>query len=54
MNREHEKQVLEERLERCRELALQFPTGATADLIRELEADLREQLLALQKNKAAS
>ena len=44
MDRKREKEAIEARLERCRELAAEFRDGPTAEMIRDLEAELREQL----------
>jgi len=42
------KQELERKLARCLELAKEFPRGETAEMIRDLEAELREQLRAIE------
>ena len=49
MDRNPTKESLEGQLARCRELARQFTDGPTAELIRELEAELSERLQALAK-----
>jgi hypothetical protein len=49
MDREQEKGTLEEKLERCRTLAEEFRDGATAEMIREMEAELRQQIRDLEK-----
>jgi hypothetical protein len=46
MDQDREKQAIETKLARCRELAEEFRDGPTADMIRDLEAELREQLHA--------
>jgi hypothetical protein len=42
------KQELEQKLARCQELAREFPRGETAEMIRDLEAELREQLRVIE------
>jgi hypothetical protein len=49
MDRDREKQALEEKLARCRDLASEFREGPTAEMIRILEAELREQIRRLDK-----
>jgi hypothetical protein len=49
MDRNREKQLIETKLARCRELAQQFRNGATAEMIREMEAELREQMRRLEQ-----
>jgi hypothetical protein len=49
MDRNREKQAVEEKLARCRDLAEEFREGPTAEMIRDLEAELREQLRAFEK-----
>lgn len=49
MGRERDKAVLEQRLERCRKLAKDFPDGLTAQHIKEIEAELLEDLRALEE-----
>jgi hypothetical protein len=49
MDRNREKQAIEEKLARCRDLAKEFREGPTAEMIRDLEAELREQLRAFEK-----
>ena len=51
MDREREKEAIKEKLVRCLELAREFPTGPTAEMIRELEAELRQQLRTLENNE---
>jgi hypothetical protein len=41
MDRSREKAVIEGKLARCRELAREFPKGPTAEMIREMEDELR-------------
>jgi hypothetical protein len=43
MDRNREKQLIETKLARCRDLAQQFRDGPTAEMIRDMEAELREQ-----------
>jgi len=47
MDRAREKKRLEDELRRVRKLAAEYPEGATARNIRELEADLVQRLKAL-------
>lgn len=49
MDREREKRVLEKRLERCRKLAEDFREGPTAQHIKELEAELLDDIHALEQ-----
>ena len=42
------KQQLEHKLARCRELAEEFRNGPTAEMIRDMEVELREQIRALE------
>ena len=49
MDREREKAALEAKLERCRSLAKQFRDEPTAQMIRELEAEIRQQMRDLEK-----
>ncbi|GMO11417.1 hypothetical protein BwSH20_29730 [Bradyrhizobium ottawaense] len=42
-----DQKALEIRLARCLELAKQFPTGPTAELLQDLEDELRSQLRTL-------
>jgi hypothetical protein len=49
MSRDREKAEIEQKLARYRELAREFPTGPMAELIRDLEAELVEQLRALEE-----
>jgi hypothetical protein len=39
-----DKQALEVRLARCLELGKQFPNGPTAEMLRDLETELRDEL----------
>ena len=50
MNWESDKRVLEERLARCRELARDFPAGLTAEHLRDIEAELLDDLRALEES----
>jgi hypothetical protein len=52
MDRSREKQAIEAKLARCRELAKEFPHEPTARMIRDLEAELRQQLRQMEKSKA--
>jgi hypothetical protein len=47
-----DKQALEIRLARCLELAREFPSGSTAEMIRDLETELRGQIQALENQQA--
>jgi hypothetical protein len=38
------KQELERKLARCLELAREFPNGSMAEMIRDMEAETREEL----------
>jgi hypothetical protein len=49
MSMDWESQTLREKLDSCRRLALEFPDGPTAEFLRDLEADIREQIR--QKNQ---
>ena len=49
MDQNREKQAVETKLIRCRELAQEFQHGPTAEMIRDMEADLREQLRRMDK-----
>jgi hypothetical protein len=42
------KQELELKLARCLELAREFPSGPTAEMLRDMEIELREQLRLLE------
>jgi len=42
------RQELEQKLARCRELAREFPLGSTAEMIRDMETELREQLHSIE------
>lgn len=46
------KQKLEQKLARCRELASEYPHGSTAELIRDMEDEVRELLSALKQTSA--
>jgi hypothetical protein len=43
------KQQLERKLARWRELAEEFRNGPTAEMIRDMEDELREQIRALER-----
>lgn len=49
MDPERHRRTLRERLECCRKLAKEFPDGPTAKHIREIEAELLDDLRALEK-----
>ncbi|MET3840984.1 hypothetical protein ABIE49_003062 [Bradyrhizobium sp. OAE829] len=49
MDRDREKHPIEEKLAKCRDLASEFREGPTAEMIRILEAELREQMRKLNK-----
>jgi hypothetical protein len=49
MNRDRDKRILEERLERCRKLAKDFPDGPTAQNLKKIEAELLDDLRALEE-----
>jgi hypothetical protein len=44
MSMDWESQTLQEKLDSCRRLALEFPDGPTAEFLRDLEAEIREQI----------
>lgn len=50
MDRDRDKRILQELLERCRKLSRDFPSGPTAEHIRELEAELLDHLRALERS----
>lgn len=50
MNKDREKRILEERLERCRRLAKDFPSGLTSEHLRQIEAALVDDLRALEQH----
>ena len=49
MGQPETKQELEAKLARCRALAEEFRSGETAELIRDLEEELRHQMRDLDK-----
>ena len=49
MDRDREKQAIESKLARCRELAEEFRDGPAAQMIRDMEAELRRQIRDLEK-----
>ena len=51
MDRNREKQALQAKLARCQELAREFPHEPTAQTIRDMEAELREQLRAVEEQR---
>jgi adenine-specific DNA methylase len=48
MDRNREKQALEQKLVRCRKLAEEFRHGETARMVREMEEELRQQIRELE------
>ena len=48
-----DRQALEIRLSRCRELSRQFPAGETAEMLRDLELELRDQLRTLEAKQSS-
>jgi hypothetical protein len=50
MDPSREKNAIEVKLARCRELAKEFPHEPTAQMIRDLEAELRRPLRELKKS----
>jgi hypothetical protein len=48
MDRDREKQEIETKLASCRELMGEFPDGPTAQMIHEIEDELREQIRKLE------
>jgi hypothetical protein len=49
IDRSREKHAIEVKLARCRELPKEFLHGPTAQMIRDLEVELRQQLRELEK-----
>lgn len=49
MDHEREKEVTQDKLARCLQLAREFASGPTAEMIRDLEAELRGQLRTLEE-----
>jgi hypothetical protein len=49
MDRDREKQAIESKLARCRELAEEFRDSPAAQMIRDMEAELRRQIRDLEK-----
>lgn len=49
MSQERDKRILQQRLERCRRLAKDFSQGPTAEHIKQIEAELLDELQALEK-----
>ena len=49
MDRTRQKLAIENKLARCRELAREFPEGHTAEMIRDMEDELRQQLRDLDR-----
>jgi hypothetical protein len=47
--RPQEKQALKAKLARCCELAKEFPHGSTAQMIRDMEEEFRQQIRELEK-----
>ncbi|MBR0853172.1 hypothetical protein [Bradyrhizobium liaoningense] len=50
MNKDREKRILEERLERCRQLSKDFPNGLTAEHLRQIETAIVDDLRALEQH----
>jgi hypothetical protein len=48
MDRPREKQAIETKLAMCRELAQEFRDGPTAQMIRDMENELRQRLQELE------
>jgi hypothetical protein len=48
MGRSDTKQEIEAKLARCRELAEEFRDGPTAEMIRDMEVELRQQVRDLE------
>ncbi len=48
MKQDRDRQILQERLERCRKLAKEFPDGVTAQHLRKFEAEILDDLHALE------
>jgi hypothetical protein len=48
MEKDRDKRILQERLERCRQLTKDFPTGPTAEHLRQIEAELLDDIHALE------
>jgi hypothetical protein len=49
MDRNREKLAIETKLARCRELAKEFRDGSTAQMLRDMEDELRQQIRDLDK-----
>ena len=47
MGQPETKQALEAKLARCRALAEEFRNGETADMLRDMEGELRQQIREL-------
>lgn len=45
--------ALKIRLSRCRELSQQFPTGPTAEMLRDLELELVNQLRTVEATQSS-
>jgi hypothetical protein len=48
MDRDQEKLALEEKLAKCEALAKEFPNGPTAEMIRDMEEEIRQQIHSLK------
>ena len=48
MDRERERARLQEKLARCRDLAKQYTEGAIADMIRDMEKEITEDIQKLE------
>ncbi|MDE5460202.1 hypothetical protein [Bradyrhizobium sp. CSS354] len=53
MDRQREKRLLEEQLAKYHELARAFPEGAVNETMLDLIAEVKRQIQALDKEKAA-
>lgn len=53
MDRQREKRLLEEQLAKYNELAKAFPEGAVNETMLDLIAEVKQQIQALDKEKAA-
>jgi len=49
MDPDREKLALQEKLARCQALAKEFPDGPTAEMIRDIEEEIRSQIRSLEK-----
>ena len=49
MDRDREKQAIEAKLAKCLELEQEFREGSTAQMLRDLEEELRQQIRELER-----